>query len=109
MNALKDIQDRFQQAILQGDGNAIFDDIKDSPKEKKATLLGVYQFAYGARLLEFLQNDYPIVWGYVGDESFEKFAAGYIKAYPSDQPNARWYGRYFAEFLRTDKKAQQTP
>jgi len=99
MTRLKDLQDRFQKALLEGD-TSILSHIPDSQREKKEELLGVYQYAYGARLLEFLQTDYPNLHGYLGDEQFEVLCNAYIETHPSHTINARWFGEAFPAFVK---------
>ncbi len=99
MTRLKDLQDSFQKALLEGD-TSILSHIPDSQKEKKEELLGVYQYAYGARLLEFLQTDYPNLHGYLGDEQFEALCKAYIESHPSHTINARWFGEQFPAFVK---------
>ena len=99
MTQLKELQERFQKALLEGD-LSILSHIPDSQREKKEALLGVYQYAYSARLMEFLQNDYPQLWAYLGDEQFEMLCMAYIKATPSHHPNARWYGEKLPAFMK---------
>ncbi len=107
-SSLKDIQDKFQKSILEGN-DAILDDICVNKKETKETLLNVYQYAYGARLVEFLQNDYPMTLLYLGDDVFSNAGKVYYKTHPSDNPNARWFGRHFAHFLQTATPFQGMP
>lgn len=95
---LAELQAEMQAAILAGD-DAILAAINDTSKETRATLLNVYQYAYGARLREFIGHDYPVTSTYMGDDHFEKAADGYHQAFPSDNPNARWFGRHYPEFL----------
>jgi hypothetical protein len=96
--SLAELQARLQASILAGD-DAILPLIPDSSREQKAVLLGVYRRAYGARLAEFLQNDYPKLFDYLGDGPFRDMADSYAKDHPSDTPNARWYGRHLPTFL----------
>jgi hypothetical protein len=48
MSSLKELQESFQRGILAGD-DAILSEIKDSPKEKRKVLFGVYRNAYVQR------------------------------------------------------------
>ena len=48
MTSLKELQDSFQRGILAGD-DAILDEVKDSAKEKRKVLFGVYRNAYVAQ------------------------------------------------------------
>lgn len=108
MSTLKEIQDRFQKSILQQDATAL-DDIIDTSKEERAVLLNVYQHAYGARLIEFLENDFPKTLIYMGDENFKNIAKDYYEAHPSDNPNARWFGRFFPQFLSEHPQLIEAP
>lgn len=96
--SFRELQDRFQRAILHGD-DAILAEILDSPREKRAVLLGVYRTAYVLRLIEFLMNDYEKLFAYLGEEEFDALARAYIAANPSRHPNARWYGAKLPDFL----------
>ena len=51
MSSLKDLQESFQRGILAGD-DTILAEIKDSAKEERKVLFGVYRHAYVARLAE---------------------------------------------------------
>jgi hypothetical protein len=99
MKSLRELQETFQRGILAGD-DAIFAEVKDSDKENRKVLFGVYRNAYVARLAEILGEDYEQVHAYLGDERFAKLAAAYIAANPSDQRSARWFGRHLPAFLR---------
>ena len=99
MSGFKDLQDRFQRAILQGDGQ-IIKDIRKSDKESRDTLLGVYQDAYSLRLIEFLDNEYEKLSLLLGDDGWDAMARAYIANTLSQSPNARHYGAKLPEFLR---------
>lgn len=100
MTSLKELQESFQRGILTGD-DGILAEIKDSAKEQRTVLFGVYRYAYVARLAEILADDYEQVHAYLGDAGFATLAKAYIAANPSDQRNARWFGRHLPTFLRT--------
>lgn len=99
--SLKDIQSQMQAAILHGD-DEILAHIKQSSKEQRETLLNIYQHAYGARLQEFLENDYPLTRTYLGEELFAQTAKAYVNNTPSSTPNARWFGQNFPEHCASD-------
>ncbi|MHA1133737.1 MAG: HvfC/BufC N-terminal domain-containing protein [Alphaproteobacteria bacterium] len=99
MSSLKDLQARFQAGILSGD-DSVLADVKDSANEDRTALFGVYRNAYVLRLLEILGNDYELTHAYVGDATFAKLARGYVAAHPSDQRNARWFGRHLPAFAK---------
>jgi putative DNA-binding protein len=98
MSSLKDLQESFQRGILAGD-DTILAEIKDSAKEERTVLFGVYRHAYVARLAEVLADDYEQLHAYPG---FARLAKSYIAAHPSDRKSARDFGRHVPEFLKTD-------
>ena len=100
MKTLREIQDSFQRGILAGD-DAILADVKDSAKEKRKVLFGVYRNAYVARLAEIVGEDYEQLHAYLGDEAFAKLVKAYIAANPSDRRSARWFGRHLPAFVGT--------
>jgi len=99
MTGLKQLQERFQAGILAGD-DTILGDVKDSARERRSVLFGVYRNAYVARLAEILGNDYTQLHTYLGDEGFARLARAYIAAHPSDRRNARWFGRHLPAFAK---------
>jgi hypothetical protein len=99
MKSLKELQETFQRGILAGD-DAILAEIKDSARENRKVLFGVYRNAYVARLAEILGEDYEQVHAYLGDQRFARLATAYIAANPSDRRSARWFGRHLPAFLR---------
>lgn len=108
MTTLKELQDTFQRAIVEGD-DAVLSQIVDTSKEKRDVLLGVYRNAYVLRLIEFLANDYEKLQGLLGDEQFDALARDYIAVHPSTTPNARWFGRNLPEFLRSTPRYKTMP
>lgn len=105
---LKDFQDRFQRAILDGD-DAILADIPDGARETKENLLDVYRNAYVLRLVDVVGNDHEQLKAYVGDEAFDQLARAYIAAHPSHNPNARWFAHALPEFLKASETYAKTP
>lgn len=98
--ALADIQDMFQRAIIDGNSE-ILASILDNGRTTADVLLGVYQHAYRARLIEILGSDYPCLKAHMGADDFDKMADAYITAHPSDTANVRWFGRHLSSFLST--------
>ena len=107
-DSLKKIQEQFQAAILNQD-DSILTAIKENDKEEKHTLLNIYQHAYGARLIEFLENDFPLTALYLGEEAFAQTGQAYYEANPSNTPNARWFGRKYADFLKSYAPLSSAP
>ena len=108
MTSFKDLQSSFQRAVLQGD-TAILGDIRKSEKESREVLLGVYQNAYGLRLIEFLDNEYEKLSLILGDDQWDAMARAYIEKTISKSPNARHYGQALPEFLREHAPFNEIP
>jgi len=81
MNDFARQQSAFQQGILGGDAS-VLSEIFDSPREKRDVLFGVYQNAYGSRLVEAMRNDHKLLHGYLGDEMFDEMGHAYVAANP---------------------------
>ena len=62
--------------------------------------LDLYQYAYHARLVECLADDYPSVKFAVGEKTFDTIARKYVEVHPSQNPNLNYFGRSFAGFCR---------
>jgi hypothetical protein len=98
MSTLAVLQSRFQAFVESGRPD-IVSAIVDGPRVDAATRLGIYAFAYRSRLTEVLETDFPALKVLAGDELFESIAHSYIARFPSDHPNARWFGRHLLSFL----------
>lgn len=103
MPGLAELQALLQRAVVDGD-NAVLEHIKPPPRDSEMVRLGVYRHAYGARLVEFLENDFEKLRLFLGTDRFARMARDYVASHPSDQPNARWFSRHLADFLRTDPR-----
>ncbi len=55
--------------------------------------IGIYHFAYHARLIDCLADDFPSVLHALGREAFDALAREVIARYPSDHPNLNRYGQ----------------
>jgi hypothetical protein len=94
------LQDRLQRAILDGD-DAMLPLVRDSAREKRASLLGIYRHGYVQRLNEALKVEYEYLLALLGPDEFTAAARAYISAHPSRSPNIRWVGARLPEFLAT--------
>jgi hypothetical protein len=108
MSSLKELQETFQRGILAGD-DTILSEVKNSSKEERKVLFGVYRNAYVSRLAEVVGEDYEQVHAYLGDEGFAKLVMAYIAAHPSDQRSVRWFGRHFPVFVRSSEAYADHP
>lgn len=99
MIGLKEIQERFQRGVVEGD-DTILAEITDSSKEKRDVLFGVYRSAYVARLVDVVASDHEKLHAYLGDEQFGRMARAYVASNPSHAFSARWFAAKLPEFLR---------
>jgi hypothetical protein len=93
---------RLQQELqrdLSGDESEIRAAIVDAPPLPKEARLAIYRNAYRVRLIEALDDMYPVSHKLLGDETFGSLAEMFVAAHPSVHRSIRWYGRELAEFL----------
>jgi hypothetical protein len=95
---LRELQQALQRHLLGGD-NAIAAAIAEAPPLPVQSRLDIYRNAYRARLIEALDEAYPMLHRLLGAESFESLTTLFIAAHPSEHRSIRWYGRELAEFI----------
>jgi len=95
---LTELQRSFQTHLLLGD-DAILESVVDAPPLTPAARVKIYRNAYRVRLLDALQDAYPVLFKVLGDEMFEHLGAAFIEAHPSVHRSIRWYGRELGGFL----------
>ncbi|PWR21318.1 DNA-binding domain-containing protein [Zavarzinia aquatilis] len=99
MSALADLQRMIADDLL-GRAPAVIEGlIADGARADRATLAGVYRHAYGARLVEVLEAEFPGTRGLMGAAAFADAARAYVGRHPSHHPSVRWLGRSFAADL----------
>jgi len=104
---LRRLQQDLQDYMLDR-ASAIEAAIVDAPPLPVAARLGIYHNAYRVRLVEALDDTYPVLHAVLGDEVFVALGEEFIAAYPSVHRSIRWYGGELAEFLgRTPPYAEQ--
>lgn len=108
MNALTRLQDDFQRRVLGGDA-AILDAVVGNATAGADERVGVYAYAYAARLAETLENEFLTLRFAAGDESAANMFLDYVAATPSTLRNVRWYGKDLAQFLRDASPWNNTP
>ena len=67
--------------------------------------LGIYGYAYYARLLECLKEEFPAVLHAVGEDAFNAFALGYLQKYPSRSYTLFELGAKFPRYLDETRPA----
>lgn len=103
MSRLVQIQDAFQDRLLHG-SDAILAHLGEG-----ARLLGAYDYAYTARLVEVMAKDFEYVHALLGDDGFDEAARAYVAAHPSTFRSIRWLGHAFADWLRATPPWDDTP
>lgn len=98
MGTLARLQRDFQDYVL-GRRQRVLSDVRAASRRESVARMDVYARAYELRLLEVLRTDFPALHVLAGDEAFAALGRGYIRAHPSDSPNARWFGKRFADFI----------
>jgi hypothetical protein len=87
------------QRHLLGGNSGIISEIVDAPPLPAADRLAIYRNAYQVRLIDALDDTYPILHALLGDEMFIALGEAFIAAQPSVHRSIRWYGRELADFL----------
>jgi hypothetical protein len=104
---LRRLQQDLQRHLLNED-SAIADAIVDAPPLPVAERLGIYAHGYRVRLIDALDNTYPLLHRLLGDDDFMALGESFVAAHPSVHRSIRWYGRELAEHLsRTPPHADQ--
>ena len=98
MTSLSELQKLFKGAVLAGSKDFL-PEIAEGGRITPEQRLAIYAHAYGARLRETLEKDYPVLHSLLGDEQFYNLCNGYIEAYPSQHPSLRYFGQRLAAYL----------
>ncbi|MFA6037818.1 MAG: DNA-binding domain-containing protein [Legionellales bacterium] len=99
MNTLNQLQDEFQNYLLDKNDTTIYTHIISTEKMPAAKRLHIYANAYYARLVEALGSTYPALLNYLGFDDFYQLGCEYAKAHPSTYRSIRWFGDQFANYL----------
>ena len=96
---LRQLQRELQKYLL-GEASGIEAAIVDAPPLPTPERLGIYKNAYRVRLIEALDDTYPVLHAVLGDEVFVALGDAFIAQHASVHRSIRWYGAEIAEFLR---------
>lgn len=96
---LEQLQKEFFKAVtgLEQDFTAHVVEQGGINKEERVS---IYRNAYISRLKETIENDHEILGLYLGDELFDKMAAGYIENTPSSHRSLRFYAEALPGYLQ---------
>ncbi|HYP99819.1 MAG TPA: DNA-binding domain-containing protein [Polyangiaceae bacterium] len=64
--------------------------------------IDIYRRGYHARLIECLADDYPVLQHALGEATFEALCRRYIARHPSRAPSLNYFGRFMADFCRSE-------
>ncbi len=81
----------------------------DAPPLRAADRLAIYRNAYQVRLIDALNDTYPVLHGLLGDEMWVDLGEAYVAAYPSLFRSIRWYGGELADFLAQNAPYSDEP
>jgi len=105
MQAVIEQPGAVDDAVASPDASALLDPadvervVRPSATLTAVERVGVYQGMYLLRMVEALQNDYPAVAHFLGDEAFEELVTRYCKAHPSASYTLNRLGDRFPEFI----------
>jgi hypothetical protein len=105
---LRQLQLEMQRDLFGG-VSAIGSCIAETAPLATEARLGIYRHAYVARLIETLEDHYPVLHAILGDEDFEALGASFIREFPSAHRSIRWYGRELADFLAARSPFNEQP
>jgi hypothetical protein len=109
MTDLKQIQDGFQQYLLQSDSYMIVPQVVSTDALPATERLAIYRNAYQARLLEALASNFPFLHTCLGDDEFCTLATAYIEQQPSCYRSIRWFGDGLPAFILRSELYQELP
>ena len=109
MADLKQIQDSFQQYLLQSDVGVIASQVVSTETLSAEERLSIYGNAYKTRLLEALASNFPFLHTCLGDDEFDVLGNAYIYQHPSCYRSIRWYGDRLPEFIKQGIQYQALP
>jgi Putative DNA-binding domain len=96
---LRQMQRELQNFLL-GEDSTIESAIVDAPPLPARARLDIYHNAYRVRLIDALDDTYPVLHALLGDEMFAALGEEFLAEHPSVHRSIRWYGSELPEFLQ---------
>ncbi len=106
--ALRELQQHLQLYIY-GKHSAIAAAITDAPPLPTLQRLDIYRNGYKLRLIEAMDEIYPLLHQLLGDEVFSALSEAFIDTTPSVHRSIRWYGSELADFLAAYSPYSEQP
>lgn len=101
--------ERLFQAGLTSGAQDILGQVRGNGRADAATMFGVYEHAYWARLIESLGIDFPGLKAFMGHPAFATLIRRYIARHPSTNPSIRWAGIRLPDFLSAEAPYRADP
>jgi hypothetical protein len=106
--SLRELQRDMQRHLL-GEDSGVTAAIVDAPPLPAADRLAIYRNAYQVRLIDALNETYPVLHGLLGDEAWVEMGQAYVAAHPSVFRSIRWYGRELPDYLAVSTHYSEAP
>lgn len=98
--SLKELQRELSDAISGAPlSDSVAPLIRESSAFTRAQRLEVYRFAFQARMIESLEDDFPLTCHFVGKSGFDELVLAYVQKMPSTFASIAEISRGFPEFL----------
>lgn len=108
-DSLQSVQHWMQSVIMRtGAANDSTPLLNDSPRLSATRRLGIYRFAYQARLCECLENEFPVLRRTVGEDAFRQLSVGYVRQFPSASYTLGRLSEHFVGYLRDTRPPRST-
>jgi hypothetical protein len=106
--SLRELEEHMVDAIAGSEAAAAEAALRITPGPALSARerLEIYRFGYRARLVECLDDDYPMLARTLGADGFEQLAHQYMDRFPSRSPNLNAFGRHMAELCETAELAE---
>lgn len=98
-NTLGKLQREFLVHLREENTTAAVSAVTEGGLLTPVQRLGIYRHAYGARLLEVLQDVFERTWAYLGDEGFASAVAAFIHHHPPGASTLQGFGAGFPDWL----------
>ncbi|MES1192256.1 MAG: DNA-binding domain-containing protein [Steroidobacter sp.] len=100
---LAQLQQAFQERVLHG-STVIDTVIQNTASVDVKTRLGIYEFAFGARLIEAVAKTYPALQAVMGEQKFARLIREYAYHKPPSHFSIRHFGDDLSSFIAEKMK-----
>jgi hypothetical protein len=93
------LQHAFMNTLL-GEETGFSEQVVEHGSLSRDQRVGIYTYAYKARLRETIENDHEILGLYLGDALFDEMVDGYIHDHPSTYRSLRYFSSALPDYLK---------